>query len=186
MTQHVYTGRGAPSVVDPSLGAHYLDLDSGQHFLFNGAAWQVGGGGGTSSAALTVRTAAMEPNLFPGAESETYSIFEGSPAGGVITLDFNQGFDPNTTPVSENRQVNWVFRDHVAVEFYFYTANIVLLTNGVSYTPPSAQQSNPRLEPSNPARGMVLRMTQLGKNQAVRTLLIEASAIEALIPSATM
>lgn len=42
--EHVLSGEGAPAAAPPSLGAHYVDLNSGQHYLAAGtsaaADWQ--------------------------------------------------------------------------------------------------------------------------------------------------
>ena len=184
MAQHVYTGRGAPDTLnpplsDPSLGAHYIDLDTNTQYLFNGWEWEVGGG--ATSNKMTARFIPQDNTMYPGTEQESYSFILGQPQT-VVILDFSQGLDPGlySDKTLTNRQVTWVFLSHVTVELSNYFSQIVLFTNGVTYTPASAG-ANPRLEPADPERGMTLRMTQLGEGQETRTMLIEASADTALI-----
>jgi len=185
MAQHVYTGRGAPDTIDPpisdpSLGAHYIDLDTNTQYLFNGLEWEVGGGAAPvvtpveTSNKMTARFVQQDNTMYPGTEQESYSIILGQPQ--TVVLDFSQGLDPDiySGKTLTNMQVTWVFLSHVTVELSNYISQIILLTNGVTYTPASGG-ANPRLEPADPERGMTLRMSQLGASGS-RTMLIEASA----------
>lgn len=56
MAQHVVTAAGPPTAAPPSIGAHYIDSDTGQIYLGNGVAsvddWLLGGGGGASGGRL--------------------------------------------------------------------------------------------------------------------------------------
>lgn len=51
MAQHVLTGYGNPNdnAVPGQPGAHYIDLDTGKHYLYGTGDWTEGGGGGGSS-----------------------------------------------------------------------------------------------------------------------------------------
>ena len=186
MAQHVYTGRGAPDTINPpltnpSLGAHYIDLDTNTQYLFNGLAWEVGGGAAPvvtpveTSNKITARFIQQDDTMYPGTEQESYSLILGG-AQTVVTLDFSHGLDPDMysgKPLT-NMQVTWVFLSHVTVELSNYLSQIILFTRGVTYTPKSGG-ANPRLEPADPESGMTLRMTQLGGSGG-RIMMIEASA----------
>lgn len=60
MAQHVVTAAGPPTLPPPSIGAHYIDSNTGQIYLGNGVVsvddWLLGGGSGASGGRIYYTT----------------------------------------------------------------------------------------------------------------------------------
>jgi len=68
MAQHVVSAAGPPTEAPPSIGAHYVDTDTGQIYLGNGTAsvddWLLGGGAGSTGGKLYTQGFAETGNFW--------------------------------------------------------------------------------------------------------------------------
>jgi hypothetical protein len=86
---HVKTGSGAPSGRgDP--GAHYVDIDTGVHYLFGTNAWkEVGAGGGGLADPMVVNAGDLDFAPWDLDLNQSFVLLENMPGSGTALINCN-------------------------------------------------------------------------------------------------
>ena len=103
MSVHVKEGSGSPITnnVPGTPGCHYIDLDTGDHYLFGTASWQLQGGGGGISWSTAVIDAS-QTNPVPVDFTHTQLFVSSFPISNPLILNLD-ALDPavGTPPVGQ-------------------------------------------------------------------------------------
>lgn len=177
MAQHVLTGNGSPidNEVPGQPGAHYIDLNTGKHYLYGTDAWTEGGGGGSIAPAShdvsDGQTVYLEFTV-------SHLALYGNVASGNINLSL-VNVDAIAAPAPGTLQVISPLAGTITLVGGRGQAKVVLGA-GLSISGNVISQAT--------GDGMVLTFTQLGvltgaSQNGAAYLLVRAEAITATTPS---
>lgn len=170
MSVHIKTGNGSPidNNVAGSPACHYIDLDTGDHYLFGTTDWVKQGSGGTAMSVLTQDASTNASLTLDFTHSDV--VLYNAPASGNITLDMAT-IDPTggAAPIGQ-AEITVLSATPVAVSGG-YGGAFVSAHDGITFT-------SDVLTPPAGALGMVLHVKQLGTypGHGGNMVIIEASA----------
>lgn len=171
MSIHVLNGHGSPidNNVAGTPGCHYIDLDTGDHYLFGTDTWALPGSSG-GAPAMNVLTQDASANASLTLDfSHTDVVLDGVPGSGNITLDMST-IDPTSGQATTGEVDIYVLSETPVELTGGYGGSFVAVHDGITFA------SNVFTPPSG-ASGMAFKVKQLGAGgSSGHTLMIEASA----------
>lgn len=171
MSIHIKTGNGSPTInnIAGTPGCHYIDLDTGDHYLYGTNQWA---SIGAPAMSVLKQDASVNAGLVLDFNHTDFLLYN-APASGAISLDLS-GIDPVINPPTGAANIMVLSATPVEIINSSYGAYVAfhdgITFNANTLTPPSG------------ALGMLLHVKQMGLIPAASggAISIEASALMSL------
>lgn len=176
MSIHIQTGHGSPIInsIAGTPGCHYIDLDTGDQYLFGTTDWvKQGGGGGSVAMSVLTQDASVNASLTLDFTQSDVVLYN-APASGNISLNMAT-VDPIIGGTIPTGRVAVTVLSETPVQFTGGVGGaFISLHDGITF-------AGGILTPPAGALGMDLRIKQLGAYpaHAGNMTIIEASALTA-------
>lgn len=172
MSIHIQTGTGSPITnnMAGTPGCHYIDLATGDHYLYGIDTWQMIGSGGAPAMSVFTQDASIQSSLALDFTHSDFVLYN-APSTGNIELNMT-GVDGDNISIGQ-ATITVLSPTPVAVAGGTGGA-FISLHDGVTFT------SGMLAQPAG-ALGMLLRVKQLGfyPEHSGNMVIIEASALTA-------